>query len=100
MAKTVNIHAAKTHLSRLIDQAVNGEEIVIAKAGKPMVRLVAIDDSARRRRGLGMFKGKIWMSPDFNELPDDVALAFGIDPKEERAARRAAEKKYRAKRKP
>jgi prevent-host-death family protein len=99
MAKTVNIHAAKTHLSRLIDQAVNGEEIVIAKAGTPMVRLVAIEDT-RRRRGFGMFKGKIWMSPDFNELPDDVALAFGIDPKEERAARRAAEKKYRAKRKP
>ena len=40
------------------------------------------------------------MSPDFNELPDDIALAFGIDPKAERAARRAAEKKYRAKRKP
>ena len=99
MAKTVNIHAAKTHLSRLIDQAVNGEEIVIAKAGKPMVRLVAVDDT-RRRRGYGMFKGQIWMSPDFNELPDDIAMAFGIDPKAERAARRAAEKKYRAKRKP
>jgi len=72
---------------------------VIAKAGTPMVRLVAIEDM-RRRRGYGMFKGKIWMSPDFNELPDDVALAFGIDPKEERAARRAAEKRHRAKRKP
>src|SRR2546427_10440884 len=98
MAKTVNIHAAKTHLSRLIDQAVNGEEIVIAKAGTPMVRLVAIEDT-RRRRGFGMFKGKIWMSPDFNELPDDVAVAFGIDPKEERAARKAIEARHRRRRK-
>src|SRR5437867_8625139 len=94
MTTTVNIHAAKTHLSRLIDQAVNGEEIVIARAGTPVVRLVAVED-ARRRRGYGMFKGKIWMSPDFNELPDDVALAFGIDPKEERAARKAIEARHR-----
>ena len=90
--KTVNLHAAKTHLSRLVDEAVGGEEVVIAKAGKPMVRLVAVE-AARRRRGFGMLKGKIWMSDDFNELPDDVAIAFGIDPKDERAKRKAFEKK-------
>ena len=47
--KTVNLHAAKTHLSRLVDEAVAGEEVVIAKAGKPMVRLVAVEDAQRRR---------------------------------------------------
>ena len=99
MATQINVAEAKAKLSELLDRALGGEEIVIARAGTPVVRLVAVED-ARRRRGYGMFKGKIWMSPDFNELPDDVALAFGIDPKEERAARRAAEKKYRAKRKP
>jgi prevent-host-death family protein len=98
MAKTVNIHAAKTQLSRLIDQAVNGEEIVIAKAGRPMVRLVAVD-AERRRRSFGSLKGKIWMSDDFNELPDDVAIAFGIDPDEERAARKAIERRSKLRRK-
>jgi prevent-host-death family protein len=96
--KTVNLHAAKTHLSRLVDEAVDGEDIVIAKAGKPMVRLVALG-AARRRRGFGMLKGRIWMSDDFNELPDDVAMAFGIDPNEERAKRQALEKKSLEKKK-
>ena len=92
--KTVNIHAAKTNLSRLVEEAVNGEEIIIAKAGRPLVRLVALDTAAdRRRRSFGDLKGQIWMSDDFNELPDDLAIAFGIDPDEERAKRRAFEKK-------
>ena len=95
---TVNLHAAKTNLSRLVDDAVNGKEIVIAKAGKPMVRLVAVG-AARRRRGFGMLKGRISMSDDFNELPDDVAMAFGIDPNEERAKRKTLEKKSLAKKK-
>jgi prevent-host-death family protein len=93
--KTVNIHAAKTHLSRLVDEAAAGEEIVIAKAGRPVVRLVAVDDAAaaaeRRRRSFGRDKGKIWMSDDFDELPDDVARAFGLDPEDERRKRKAFE---------
>jgi prevent-host-death family protein len=57
--KTVNLHAAKTHLSRLVDEAANGEEIVIAKAGRPMVRLVPGDSATeaarlRRRKGQGV----------------------------------------------
>src|SRR5262245_66114474 len=100
MPKIVNVHAAKTQLSRLIDEAVKGEEVIIAKAGRPAVRLVAVRNemeemAERRRRSLGSLKGRIWMSEDFNELPDDVARAFGIDPAEERAARRRFEERRR-----
>jgi prevent-host-death family protein len=96
--KTVNLHAAKTHLSRLVDEAVNGEDIVIAKAGRPLVRLVALD-AERRSRSFGSYKDKIWMSEDFNELGDDLAIAFGIDPEEERKKRKAMEKRALARRK-
>jgi prevent-host-death family protein len=78
MAKTVNLHAAKTHLSRLVDEAVAGEEIVIAKAGKPMVRLVPVA-AKRRRRGFGADRGRIWVSEDFDApLPDAMLRAFGV----------------------
>jgi prevent-host-death family protein len=76
--KTVNVHAAKTQLSRLIDEAVEGEEVVIARAGKPMVRLVPVS-ATRRRTGFGADKGKIWVSAEFDApLPDDVLRAFGV----------------------
>ena len=52
MTKTVNIYDAKTHLSRLVDQAAAGEDIVIARAGKPMVRLVPVERKAPRQPGL------------------------------------------------
>jgi prevent-host-death family protein len=75
--KTVNLHAAKTHLSRLVDEAVAGDEIVIAKAGKPMVRLVPVAPRGKRR-GFGRGRGKIWISDDFDApLPDDILRAFG-----------------------
>ncbi len=96
--KTVNLHAAKTHLSRLVDEAANGEDIVIAKAGRPVVRLVALD-AERRRRSFGSLTGKIWMSKDFNELGDDLAIAFAIDPRDEREKRKALEKNALEKRK-
>jgi prevent-host-death family protein len=76
--KTVNLHAAKTNLSRLVDQAAAGEDIVIAKNGKPLVRLVAIT-SGTRRKGFGALKGKIRIADDFDApLPDSVLRAFGI----------------------
>lgn len=76
--KTVNLHAAKTHLSRLVDEAVNGEEVVIAKAGKPMVRLVPVAPK-RRRTGFGEMKGRIWIADDFDApLPDDMLRLFGV----------------------
>ena len=71
----VNMHEAKTHLSRLVERAGAGEEIVIAKAGKPMVRLVPCEP-ARKRREFGKYKGQIVMAPDFDELPADMQAAF------------------------
>jgi prevent-host-death family protein len=75
--KVVNLHAAKTHLSRLVDDAANGEDVVIAKAGRPMVRLVPVSTEGRRR-GFGSMKGKIRIGADFDApLPADLARAFG-----------------------
>jgi prevent-host-death family protein len=74
--RTVNIHAAKTHLSRLVDDAAQGEEIVIAKAGKPVARLVALTGPRPPRR-LGGLRGKIKIPEDFDApLPDDILDAF------------------------
>lgn len=74
--RQVNIHEAKTHLSRLVEDAARGDEIVIAKAGKPVARLVAVD-SARMPRRPGALKGKIHISEDFDApLPDDILDLF------------------------
>jgi prevent-host-death family protein len=74
--RTVNIHAAKTHLSRLVDDAAQGEEIVIAKAGKPVARLVPLTGSRPKRR-LGGLAGKVRIPDDFDApLPDDILDAF------------------------
>jgi prevent-host-death family protein len=70
-----NVREAKAHLSRLIDRVTAGEEIVIARAGKPVVRLVAYQD-APPKRVPGIWKGKVKMSRDFNELPPSVAASF------------------------
>jgi prevent-host-death family protein len=74
--RTVNIHAAKTQLSRLVDAAAVGEEIIIAKAGKPAARLGPLEGSRRRRR-LGILAGKLRVPEDFDApLPDDIVDAF------------------------
>ena len=79
MARTVNIHAAKTHLSRLVEQAASGEDVVIAKAGKPMVRLVPVGPGPTPRKGFGSLKGKIRIREDFEApLPPEVLRAFGV----------------------
>ncbi|MBA3876891.1 MAG: type II toxin-antitoxin system prevent-host-death family antitoxin [Anaerolinea sp.] len=66
MSTQVNIHEAKTHLSRLLERVRDGEEVVIAKAGKPVARLVAIDRRPARRIP-GMDKGKVIIRPDFDD---------------------------------
>jgi prevent-host-death family protein len=71
----VNIHAAKTHLSRLVDQAAAGDEIVIARAGKPVARLVPLAEKPKRI--LGLLKGQLKIPRDFDApLPDDVLALF------------------------
>ena len=73
---TVNIHAAKTHLSRLIDEVAEGEEVVIAKAGRPVARLVPIG-KAPSRRTLGSLAGRLTVPRDFDApLPDEILAAF------------------------
>ena len=75
----VNIHEAKTHFSKLVERAAAGEEIVIARAGRPLVKLVPYAE-ARAPRRLGAWKGEVWIAPDFDAhvllwaLADDSAL--------------------------
>jgi prevent-host-death family protein len=74
-----NIHEAKSQLSRLIERAMNGEEVIIAKSGQPMVRLVPIHADESPRVG-GQWKGRVRIADNFDTLPDDIAAAFGIEP--------------------
>ncbi|MGH6906025.1 MAG: type II toxin-antitoxin system Phd/YefM family antitoxin [Geminicoccaceae bacterium] len=69
MATTLNLYEAKTQLSKLVERAAAGEEIVIAKAGKPMARLVAL---GRKPLRSGLLKGKVWMADDFDETPEII----------------------------
>ena len=71
----VNMHEAKTQLSRLGERAWEGEEVVIARAGKPYLRLVPYRRENQPRR-LGDLKGQIWIAPDFDETPEEVIKAF------------------------
>ncbi len=74
--RTINIHAAKTHLSRLVEDAAGGEEIIIAKAGKPVARLSAVG-VPKTRRVLGRLKGKLHLPDDIEApLPEDVVKSF------------------------
>jgi prevent-host-death family protein len=73
---SVNIHEAKTHLSRLVEQAAAGEEIVIAKAGKPMAKLVPLDQPEPRIQ-FGLLQGQGSVPDDFDApLPDEILDAF------------------------
>ncbi len=77
--ETINIHAAKTHLSRLVERAAAGEEIVIAKNGRPIARLVALGRGGRPRKP-GALKGRVRIGPDFDApLPSDLADALGAE---------------------
>jgi prevent-host-death family protein len=75
---TVNMHEAKTHLSRLVDAALAGEEVLIARAGKVAVRLVPVPQEPIRREP-GMLRGKVWAAPDAWEAMGDEELALWQD---------------------
>ncbi|CAN1536353.1 Phd Antitoxin of toxin-antitoxin stability system [Caulobacteraceae bacterium] len=75
--RTVNIHEAKTHLSRLIEDAMDGEAFVIAKAGKPMVKVTRIDAPAPDKvRRLGFMAGRILVPDDFDQMGGDTVEAL------------------------
>ena len=77
MTRTVNIHEAKTHLSRLLERVSEGEEVLIAKAGRPVARLVPVGERPERREP-GSAAGKVVVGADFDApLPGEVREAFG-----------------------
>jgi prevent-host-death family protein len=90
----VNIHEAKTHLSRLLQRVAQGEEVTIARAGVPVARLVAVENKPKIRP-LGFARGEVWIADDFDApLPDDLLAAFygGEIPKVEQPDRKRKRK--------
>jgi len=72
----VNIHEAKTHLSRLLQRVAGGEEVIIARAGVPVAKLIAVGTKSRTRP-LGFARGEVWVADDFDApLPDDLLREF------------------------
>ena len=72
----VNMHDAKSQLSRLVEAATSGEEVILARAGHPVVRLVPVGE-VRAPRRLGLFAGQPFeIAPDFDLFPDELARAF------------------------
>lgn len=70
--ETINIHQAKTHLSRLVEKAARGEAFIIAKAGKPMVKVVPLEAEERKPvKRIGFMEGEIQVPDDFNEMGAD-----------------------------
>jgi prevent-host-death family protein len=75
MSHVVNMHEAKTTLSKLIELLESGEEVIIARAGKPVARLVPVGEAPRRK--LGAWKGQVWMADDFDApLPEEHARGW------------------------
>jgi prevent-host-death family protein len=77
--RRVNVHEAKTSLSKLLEEVEAGGRVVIARAGTPVAVLVPYRSAVRRRR-LGLFPGDAVIHPDFDELPPDIAAALGATP--------------------
>jgi prevent-host-death family protein len=73
---TVNIHAAKTHFSRLVERAERGEETVIARNGRPVARLIPYQEE-RKPRVPGALRGQIKILPGFDEVDEEIAREFG-----------------------
>jgi prevent-host-death family protein len=75
----VNIHEAKTQLSKLVDRAARGESFIIAKAGKPLVKVAALDSPKKPKR-LGFLKGEFEVPDDFDRMfENEIAAMFGVD---------------------
>ena len=72
---TVNIHEAKTHLSRLIERVESGQEVVIARAGRPVARLVPFR-ARKNPRVPGLWRGRVRLAPDFDQVDDAITDAF------------------------
>ena len=76
--KTVNVHEAKTQLSKLLAEVEQGREVVVARNGKPIAKLIPFPKARKKTLTMGDLKGKIWISPDFdNPLPEDELKKWG-----------------------
>lgn len=75
MERRINVHEAKTHLSQLLDDVQAGEDLVIARAGKPVARLVRYEGDITPRTP-GAWRAQVRIADDFDELPEGVAAAF------------------------
>ena len=73
----VGMHEAKTKLSQLVQRAEAGEDIVIARNGNPVARLVPVGRTSALASVRGAWRGRVHIAEDFDELPDDIAAAFG-----------------------
>jgi prevent-host-death family protein len=89
-----NVHEAKTNFSKLLQRVALGEEVIIAKAGVPVAKLVPVK-TAQGKRPLGFYRGQIWMADDFDApLPDDILAGFyGEDKAERKSVKRVSQKK-------
>ena len=77
MMRTVNMHEAKTYLSRLVEAAANGEPFIIARAGKPIVRVIAVDAPASGARRTGFLAGQVAVPADFDHMGSaEIASRF------------------------
>lgn len=74
--KTVNVHQAKTHLSKLLEEVASGEEIILARSGKPVAKLVKYEE--RPVRTPGVWKKKVHAGSEFDEVPDEVHRAMNL----------------------
>ncbi len=82
-----NISEAKASLSRLVEKVLQGEEVIIGKAGKPVAKLVPFDmETVPRQLGVGGLEGKIWIADDFDDTPDDIIRLFYGDDDEDESA--------------
>ncbi len=73
--RQVNMHEAKSHLSALVEEVLAGGEVIIARAGKPLVRLVPYN-TKKELREPGRWRGKLWVADDFDATPDEIIAAF------------------------
>lgn len=74
--RTYNVHEAKTHLSRLLADVERGDEVVIARAGVPIARVVPIQPVERPRRQAGLGRGTVWFAPDYEEADTEIEADF------------------------
>jgi prevent-host-death family protein len=72
----VNMHEARNSLAQLIERAVHGEDIVLCRAGKPVVRLLPFAPGTKKPRQPGLWKGRVHIAPDFDELPPSFVAYF------------------------